>query len=201
MSFQDSTFDTNFIAMRTTRVPAQIVVDFNAGDGIPSWHFNDDAEMLDPALWTAAELYQNRGRSEGDAVTAQLDGDYSFGDTGIFKRLKVGVRYDDRGASQSSPQPVPPDFLGGPFSALPEGYQYINEGFMDGEADVPTSWMVANGWYIQDHRDDLRALYGQPAGDPALLKAFDVTEKTMTAYAMADMDFGDKFHVNAGVRS
>ncbi len=77
MSFQDSTFDTNFIAMRTTRVPAQLVVDFNAGDGIPSWHFNDDAEMLDPALWTAAELYQNRGRSEGDAVTAQLDGDYN----------------------------------------------------------------------------------------------------------------------------
>jgi iron complex outermembrane recepter protein len=200
VSFQDSTFDTNFIAMRTTRVPAQLVVDFNAGDGIPSWHFNDDAEMLDPALWTAAELYQNRGRSEGDAVTAQLDGDYLFGDTGLFKRLKFGVRYDDRGASQSSPTPVAPDFLGGSFGALPEGYQYINEGFMDGEADVPTSWMVANGWYIQDHRDDLRALYGQPGGDPALLKAFDVTEKTMTAYAMADMDFGDKFHVNAGVR-
>ena len=89
VSFQDSTFDTNFIAMRTTRVPAQLVVDFNAGDGIPSWHFNDDAEMLDPALWTAAELYQNRGRSEGDAVTAQLDGDYVFGDTGTVQAAEV----------------------------------------------------------------------------------------------------------------
>jgi len=200
VSFQDSTFDTNFIAMRTTRVPAQIVLDFNAGDGIPSWHFNDDAEMLNPALWTAAELYQNKGKSEGDATTATLDGDYLFGDTGMFKRLKVGLRYDDRSAAQSSPQPVAPDFLGGTFDALPEGYQYINDGFMDGEADVPSSWMVANGWYIQDHRDDLRALYGQPAGDPTLFKVFDVSEKTMSAYAMADMDFGDKFHVNAGVR-
>jgi hypothetical protein len=123
--------------MRTTRVPAQIVIDFNAGDGIPSWHFNDDAEMLNPALWTAAELYQNKGKSEGDAATATLDGDYLFGDTGMFKRLKVGLRYDDRSAAQSSPQPVAPDFLGGPFDALPEGYQYINEGFMDGNADVP----------------------------------------------------------------
>ena len=200
VSFQDSTFDTNFIAMRTTRVPAQIVLDFNAGDGIPSWHFNDDAELLDPALWTAAELYQNKGKSEGDAATATLDGDYLFGDTGMFKRLKVGLRYDDRSAAQSSPQPVAPDFLGGAFSALPEGYQYINDGFMDGEADVPSSWMVANGWYIQDHRDDLRAIYGQPAGDPTLFKVFDVTEKTISAYAMADMDFGDKFHVNAGIR-
>src|SRR5678815_3457347 len=90
--------------MRTTRVPAQLMVDFNAGDGIPSWHFNDDAEMLNPALWTAAELYQNRGRSEGDAVTAQLDGDYGFGDTALrrYRRLPA--------ACQLRRIPAPPQF-------------------------------------------------------------------------------------------
>ena len=200
LAFQDSEFNTNFIAMRTTRVPAQITLDFNHNDGIPSWHFNNDEDMLNPALWTAAELYQNRGRNKGDATTFQLDGDYSFGDGGMFRNLKFGVRYDDRGASNENPRPVAPDFLGGPFSALPEGYQYVNHDFMDGNADMPTSWMTANGYYIHDHRDDLRALYGQPAGDPTLIKVFDVTEKTMAAYAQADANFGEKFHVQAGVR-
>jgi TonB-dependent receptor len=200
LAFQDSEFDTNFIAMRTTRVPAQITLDFNHNDGIPSWHFNNDEDMLDPALWTAAELYQNRGRNKGDAVTFQADGDYSFAESSVFSHLNFGVRYDDRGASNENPRPVAPDFLGGPLSALPEGYQYINHGFMDGHADMPTTWMTANGYYIHDHRDDLRALYGQPAGDPTLIKVFDVTEKTMAAYLQADADFGDKFHVQAGVR-
>ncbi len=200
LSFQDSEFDTNFIAMRTTRVPAQLTLDFNHNDGIPSWHFDNDEDMLDPALWTAAELYQNKGRNKGDATTFQFDGDYSFAEDGAFSHLKFGVRYDDRGASNENPRPVAPDFLGGPLSALPEGYQYINHGFMDGNADMPTSWMTANGYYIHDHRDELRALYGQPAGDPTLIKVFDVTEKTMAAYLQADADFGDKFHVQAGVR-
>jgi len=200
LSFQDSEFNTNFIAMRTTRVPAQITLDFNHNDGIPSWHFNNDADLLNPALWTAAELYQNRGRNKGDAKTFTLDGDNSFADDSVFTHLKFGVRYDDRGASNENPRPVAPDFLGGPLSALPEGYQYINENFMDGHADMPTSWMTANGYYIHDHRDELRALYGQPAGDPTLIKVFDVSEKTLGMYVQADADFGEKFHVNAGVR-
>jgi TonB-dependent receptor len=200
LAFQDSEFNTNFIAMRTTRVPAQLTLDFNHNDGIPSWHFNDDAELLDPALWTAAELYQNKGRNKGDATTFQLDGDYSFGDSAMFKHLKFGVRYDDRGASNENPRPLAPDFLGGPLSALPEAFQYINHGFMDGNADMPTSWMVANGNYIHDHRDELRAIYGQPAGDPTLIKSFDVTEKSMAAYVQADANFGEKFHVQAGLR-
>jgi TonB-dependent receptor len=202
ISHQTSRFDTNFIAMRTTRVPAQITLDFNAGNGIPSWHFDNDADLLDPNQWTAAELFQNRGSSAGDADTVQVDGDYNFGAAGgkILKLLKFGVRYDDRNATQGSPRPVAADFLGGSFGALPSQYQYVNHGFMDGEADVPNSWMVANGYYIHDHRDEVRALYGQPAGDPVLIKAFDVTEKTASAYVQADLKFGDKFTANLGVR-
>ena len=77
LSFQDSEFDTNFIAMRTTRVPAQITLDFNHNDGIPSWHFNNDAtdDMLNPALWTAAELYQNRAGTKATRRRSRLDGD------------------------------------------------------------------------------------------------------------------------------
>jgi iron complex outermembrane receptor protein len=205
-AFQDSTFDTNFIAMRTIRIPGtvgQIMLDFNAGGGIPSWHYTDDAAMLDPANWEAAELFQNRGRNKGDATTLQLDGDYAFaGDAegAWFKRLKFGVRYDDRSSSQANPRPVAADFLGGSFTNVDESFYYTNRNFMDGNADVPTSWLVPNGWYILDHRDELRALYGQPAGDPTLIEAFNVEEKTSSVYVQADMNFGEKLDIQAGLR-
>ena len=203
LSFQESQFDTSFIAVRTERVPEQIRLDFNAGNGIPSWHFfqggvNADANMLNPQGWTVGQIFQNAGRNEGDAQTLSVDGDYQFG--GVFKTLKFGIRYDERGASASNPRPQPNPFLGGTLINLPIEATWINHGFMDGEADVPTSWAVVNGYWVRRHADEVRDLYGQPHGDPALIKAFDVTEKTSSAYVQADMEFGDKFHAQAGVR-
>ena len=92
-------------------------------------------------------------------------------------------------------------FLGGSFDAAdPDMFQYTNDGFFDGEADVPTAWVVANGYYMHDHRDEVRALYGLPAGDPALIEAFDVQERTVSAYVQTDMEFGEKFQAQAGLR-
>jgi iron complex outermembrane receptor protein len=206
LAFQESTFETNFIAMRTNNavfIP-QLNIDFNAGDGIPSWHFNDDAAMLNPNNWSAAELYQNKGRDDGDAITFQLDGDYDFaGDSGEgwFKRLKFGVRFDDRGAQSADPRPIAPATIGFPlFSTIDDNFYYVNEGFMDGEADVPTTWLVANGWYMNDHRDELRAIYGQPTSDPVLIESFDVQETTSSVYLQADMKFGEKLDAQLGVR-
>ncbi|HEU5134830.1 MAG TPA: TonB-dependent receptor [Steroidobacteraceae bacterium] len=206
VSFQDSSFETNFIAMRTNNgmlIPS-LSLDFNAGDGIPSWHFNDDAAMLDPNNWLAAELFQNRGKQDGDAATFQLDGDYDFAgdsDAGWFKQLKFGVRYDDRNSKNASPRPVAPATIGFPsFSTIDPAFYYVNDSFMDGEADVPTTWLVANGFYMNDHRDDLRAIYGVETADPTLIESFDVNETTSAAYLQADMKFGEKFDAQVGVR-
>lgn len=198
LSIQDSEFDTTFIAVRTERVPESLTLDFNAGNGIPSWSFNDNAEMLDASRWTVAQLFQNKGRTEGGAKTLTVDGDYELGD-GALKLLSFGVRYDDRDAKSHSPAPTPEPFLGRPLSEMPGGMVWRNSGFMDGEADVPTAWAVVNGYYIHDHADEIRELYGMPAGGPVLKRAFDITEKTASAYVQADFELG-KLRGQAGVR-
>jgi TonB-dependent receptor len=214
LSFQDSQFDTTFIAIRTDRVPPQIMVDLNHGDGLPSWHYtnpadasNTDAAMLDPAGWNMAQLFQNKGRDLGGAQTLSIDGDYDF-DGNVFKKLSFGVRYDDRGALHRQPRPgdtgerrlavgmtlaAAADALG------TDSFLHTNSDFFT-DSSTPHTWVLPNGWYIGNHPDDIRALYGQPAGGPALQKAFEVDERTASAYVQADMDFGDRFHAEVGVR-
>lgn len=198
LSVQNSEFNSSFIAVRTERVASSVTVDFNAGSGIPSWHFNDDAAMLDPSVWNVGALFQNRGRQKGDAQTLQIDGDYQLGD-GVFRLLSFGVRYDDRSAESFSPPPTPEPFLGQNMSTLPSGMITTNRGFFDGEGDVPTAWAVVNGYYLLDHADEVRALYGAPAGGPQLLRAFDVKERTASAYLQTDIEIG-KLQGQFGVR-
>src|SRR5690606_34292205 len=113
---------TEFIAVRTERVPASLTVDFNRGDGSPSWHFNDDAEMLDASLWNMGQLFQNKGRDEGGATTFSLDGDYDLGHD-IFRTVSFGVRYDDRDAIHYQPRTTAAPFLPAPstLAQMPAG--------------------------------------------------------------------------------
>ncbi|MBB5519797.1 TonB-dependent receptor [Amphiplicatus metriothermophilus] len=204
LSYQKSDFSTQFVAVRTTRVPESISIDFNGGDGIPSWEFNDNAEMLDPSVWTVAELFENAGASHGDAFTASFDGDYDLdradGD-GFFKKLSFGFRYDDRSAAESQIPPRDSAFLGQPLDSLDPGFQWVNKGFFDGRANVPSSWVVANGYFIRDNRDDVRALYGVTA--PQLMEAFTIDERSIAGYLQLDLEprlFDQPFFIQAGVR-
>ncbi len=202
LSVQKSEFNTNFIAVRTERVPGSITLDFNTGNGIPSWHFNNDAEMLDASRWNMGQLFQNAGKDNGDAKTLSLDGDYKFADGGIFKKLSFGVRYDDRGAIHYQPAPTASPFLPAPatLAQMPEGMLWHNKNFFDGGDYIPGSWLVANGYWIQDHAAEVRGMYNMPVDGPALLRSYDVTEKTSSVYVQADFDIGEKLHGNAGVR-
>jgi TonB-dependent receptor len=209
VTLQDSKFETNFIAMRLNapRFSRDYVdIDFNNGNGTPSYHFNDDAHLLDENNWIAAEMFQNRGKSEGNAVTFQLDGTFAAAEQGsdaMFQGLKFGVRFDDREATESIPDPaaVATRNNGFPnFSTFDERWYHRNSGFMDGEADLPTSWLVPNGWYMANHRDELREAYGAPTADADLFEAFNVQEKTSSAYVQADFKFGQKFDVQTGLR-
>ncbi len=189
LSVQNSEFNTRFIAVRTERVPDSVTVDFNAGGGIPSWHFNDDSQLLDPSVWTVGALFQNRGRQEGGAETLQIDGDYELGD-GVFRMLSFGVRYDDRDTESFSPRPTAEPFLNRNMTTLPSGMITRNSGFFDGEGDVPTGWTVVNGNYLLDNADEVRALYGMPTGGPVLIRAFEVKERTASAYVQTDIEIG-----------
>ena len=211
LSFQNSEFQTDFYAMRTERVPEGLTLDFNDGDGLPSWHFvnaagdNQDDLLVDPASWTVAQFYDNAGRAEGDAVTLNLDADYDLFTPGsIAQKFSFGVRYDSRNAAEYQRPPRPDVFLGQPMTNLDPGLQYVNEGFFDGRADVPTTWMVPNGYYIRDNIDDFLALYGLPSSDQLQLdKVFDINETTFSAYAMLDteaMILDRPLMVQAGLR-
>ncbi|HUQ12544.1 MAG TPA: TonB-dependent receptor [Steroidobacteraceae bacterium] len=202
LSVQGSQFESHFIAVRTERVPASITLDFNSGNGIPSWHFNDDEEMLDATRWNMGQLFQNAGKDLGRAQTLTVDGDYEFDEGNAFQRLSFGVRYDDRNALHRQPVTTPSPFLPAPrtLAQMPEGMLWNNDDFFDGKGYIPGSWLVANGYWIQDNADEVRALYGQPAGGPAIVRSYEVEERTGSVYLQTDFKLGDKFYGNAGLR-
>src|SRR3546814_824344 len=123
--------------MRTSRVAPQIMVDFNTGNGYPSYNFSDNSVLADPSAWTVGELYDNADKSSGSAWTFRLDGKKDF-DGGFLRQVKAGIRYDNRKAASSVRGQDAPA-LNVPFTSLPEGAQYLNHGFFNGRASVPRS--------------------------------------------------------------
>jgi len=208
LSYQNSQFDTQFLAMRIDRVAKRIDVDFNTRDGIPSYNFDNNDLLTDPAQWNVGEFYDNANRSKGDALTLHLDGENRW-DDGFLRRVKAGIRIDDRNAMDSVRAQDAPG-LGRRLATLDPGLQLLNKDFFDGRAKVPTSWLVPNGTYIYENVDAIRQLYkGSVAPNLklsdqlSLTDVFDINEITMTAYAMADGQFdlfGRPFFVQAGVR-
>ena len=202
VAYQDSTTETTFIAQRISRVASQITVDFNQADGIPSFSFSDNTLLNDPSAWNVGELYDNANRGEGSALTLSLDGGYDW-DFGFLRRIKAGLRYDDRKAS-TFVRDQSAGALGVGFDTLDANYQFYNSDFLDGVADVPHSWVVPNGNFIGENPDVVRTLYGLPTSESlSLERVFDIDEITMSAYFLVDTEidlFGRPLQAQAGLR-
>lgn len=208
LSYQNSQFDTQFLAMRIDRVARRIDVDFNSGNGIPAYNFDNNALLTDPAQWNVGEFYDNANRSKGDAITLHLDGENRW-DTGFLRRVKAGIRVDSRNAIDSV-RTQDARGLGRRLSSLDPALQLLNKDFFDGRANVPTSWLVPNGTYIYENVDAIRELYRSTvspniklSNDLTLTDVFDINEITMTAYVMGDAQidlFGRPLKLEAGVR-
>jgi TonB-dependent receptor len=205
-AYQDSQYSSQFLAMRTDRVANSITVDFNPGNGVTAFKFDNNALLTDASQWNVAQLYDNANKNEGDAITLSFDGTYDA-DWGPLKTVKAGYRYDFRSASES--QRTQEGFLGRPLSTLDKGLQFTNSDFFDGRAAVPTSWVLANGYYLRDHAPELRTLY--KTVNPAfrttdqlrLFRNFSIDEATTAAYVQADFEqevFGRPLKAQAGVR-
>ena len=205
LAIQNSVFRSQFLAMRTDRVAHQVHVDFNAGDGLTSFGFDNTAALTDPSAWNVAQFYDNANRNSGGAVTGTLDAKYDA-DWGPVRTVSFGYRYDDRKASEANS--TQSSFLGRPLSTLPEGLQYYNKDFFAGRSDVPTEWVVANGYYIADHVDEIRSLYHSVDGAFSatklpLFQTFSIKEVTTSAYVQADLEnelFGRRLRSEFGVR-
>ncbi|WP_121116649.1 TonB-dependent receptor [Croceibacterium ferulae] len=207
LTYQDSTNETSFFAMRTNRGPLDLDVDFNAGGGMPGYSFGNTALLTDATQWTVGDLFDSGTKGTGSALTFMLDG-YHEWDEGFLRRIKAGLRFDDRDTStfirdQSA------GALGGTLAALGDEYSFTNNGFFDGRADVPSSWVLADGPALYGNRDAIRSLYQRinPAlrlsDDLELDRVFDINESTWAAYLLADGEvdiFGRPLQVQGGAR-
>lgn len=216
LTYQDSRFSSDFLAMRNVRVPEALQLDFNTGSGIPAWQFlradgSDGNDLLtDPAQWGVGEFYDNANRDAGSAWTFQTDADYEIeGD--VLRTLSFGVRYDDRKASAASRTQGGNGWLGWVprMASMPDGMWYVNSGFFDGRADVPESWGVADPRYIAENADEIRKIYNDAGFNYTLSdqlqleQDFRVREKTSAAYLQGDVEFdvgARPLSIQAGVR-
>lgn len=202
VAYQTSTFKTSFIAMRTDRTAHQITADFNAGGGVPSYNFDDNSLLTQPGTWNIAQLYDNANRDHGSALTGNLDAYYTW-DSGFVRRVKGGLRIDDRKAA-SYVRTGDANSLGRSLTTLPEDAYFTNSDFFTGEGDVPRSWVTPKGSWVYKNADTVRALYGLPTSDQLSLdRTFDIDEITMSAYLMGDGQisvFGRPLMLEAGVR-
>ncbi len=191
LSYQTSEFNSTFFAMRTDRVAPSIVVDFNANDGLPAFKF-PGSNLNDPSIWNIAQLYDQAHRNKGEAVTFTTDGSYQT-NWNFLRKLSFGLRYDDRKASEAQRLQDAPG-LGQLLSKYPK-LQHYNSNFFDGKADVPSSWVVADGYYIRDNADEIRNLYKstvaptlQSGSQLKLVENFNVNEVNTAVYLMGHFD-------------
>ena len=206
LSYQTSTYHSEFTATRIDRVAPSINVNFNDGNNNTAFHFNNDADLVDPTKWNVAQFYDNANRNKGSAATANLSGVYDT-DWGPLETIQFGVRYDDRKASEANR--TQSSTLNRNLASLGAGYSSVNANFGTDISDVPRSWVEPNAYYIRDHIDDWRKLYN--AADPnfmttdqlRLQKTFDVDEKTTNLFLMGNTHnelFGHSLRGNFGVR-
>ncbi|OIR08241.1 vitamin B12 transporter BtuB [mine drainage metagenome] len=207
LSWQTSVFNSTFFAVRIDRVAPSISVNFNAHDGLPAFSF-PGSDLNDPSLWNIAQMYDQAHRNKGSAGTFTSDGVYKL-HIPFFKDLKFGVRYDDRSASEAQRLQGGNTSLGQSLAKYPQ-LQYHNSNFFDGRAAIPSSWVVANGYYIYNHADEIRNLYKstvdptiQTSDQLQLTENFHVNEVNTAGYFMTDFETylaGHKLDGQAGAR-
>ncbi len=206
VAYQDSKNETSFFAIRTDRGPLDLDVDFNAGGGLPAYSFGNQEVLTDASQWTVGNLFDSGTKNSGSALTLMLDGEYKW-DEGFLRRIKAGWRYDDRKANSYVRDQGAGGLPGVTLAAFGQGTPFTNNGFFDGRADIPTSWVLADPRSMD--KDAVRQLYRAVA--PGLLlsdemtfgRVFGINEQNLAAYVVADGEleiFGRPLQLQGGVR-
>lgn len=206
VSYQTSTYHSEFTATRIDRVAPSINVNFNDGGNDTAFHFNDDADLVNPAKWNVAQFYDNANRNKGSAATATLAGVFDA-NWGPLDTIHFGARFDDRKASEANR--TQSSTLNRNLGSLGPAYSSTNANFGSDISDVPRSWVEPNAYYIRDNIDDWRKLFNsvdpnfQTTDQLRLQKTFEVDEKTTNLFLMGNTQnelFGHRLRGNFGVR-
>lgn len=208
-SYQTSTYNTSFLAMRITRTASDIYVDYNQKGGNLAFNFGDGEYLLtEPSAWTTGTLYDNGNTSHGSAYTLSFDGVYDLdGTAGPLKKVSFGLRYDDRGASAGE-RTASGDFSENlaTLAASHSGILTYNSKFFEGVSDVPDAWVNVSGSYLYKHRDEIRKLWGgnlTSAIRHNMFTNFKIDEINTAAYLTADFEqdvFSNPLTISGGVR-
>lgn len=151
-------------------------------------------------FYFANTLYQDLNKSNSRQYAFKLDSTFDI-DSNFLREVQVGARYSDRAGTfravaggPAFPGPnrgtlvssvgLPSDFL----VRSPDSIPYINGG---------SHWYTPNPDYLLNNTDELRALYGAPAGDPDWdpTRNYDAKEKNFAAYMQG------KYQVDIGASS
>ena len=196
--FQDSEFQDQFFALRMDQNAPRMFVDFNTGGGVPFLGYYDDpntapdeSDMTNPDLWNFAELYDNGQLDEGDAFTWTADADLAV-EWSWINTLSFGIRYDDRGAEESSYfgpslhcNSVPS--CAGLTPADFPGLMGPTTNHFDGQARVLTSWAIPTQSGMLSNREAMRTAWGYPlANEKVLEQEFSIDETKTAIYVQAD---------------
>lgn len=213
---QDSEYTNNFFAMRFDRTAYGLDVDYNNRDGVPSVVFwdnpattVDESDIAAVANWNAGTVYDNGGSSTGDSAAYTLDLDWQI-DGNIFDSVKVGGRYQVRGAETMS-RDQNAGIGGTSVTELMQllsaagaagdgsGIVYTATDYFDGRANIFDSFITANGYYMLQNKEAVRTVYSLEI-NPVLEKNFSVDEDAAALYVTTKFHLGDSVSGEFGVR-
>jgi len=150
--------------------------------------------LSDPSGFLLANgLFQDYNRSYSDMFQTRIDGSYTF-ESGFIRQLQFGYRYADRSATFRAVT-ANPGAPGGDRKTLVS--DVLPDGFLIESPDsIPVinngaRWYTPDPDFLRDRTDELRALYGQSAGDPAWdpTRNYDANENTWAFYAQLKYGF------------
>ncbi|AXV66736.1 TonB-dependent receptor [Pseudoalteromonas lipolytica] len=213
--YQDSEYKSDFFAMRFDRVASGLDVDFNDNDGVPSISFWDDpntalneADMSAVENWNAGTVYDNGGGNAGDALTFTFDAEYLIGGA-YFDKVKFGGRYEKRtaqeytrtnegGIANTSVASLIEKLAAAGAADDGTGIVYHVNDYFDGRADTFNSFITADGSYMLDNAQAVRAVYGLEAEQ--MYKTFDIEENSFALYATTNFFLTEDISGEFGIR-
>jgi iron complex outermembrane recepter protein len=206
IAYTDSTFtltSVNVDYLFASSPQRAVNFDVPNSDGGPSFNFLN-FDVTNPANFLTRGFFQEYLLVSGKDWQSRGDVEYDLSDTGILRRIQVGVRYADRDAARDRGAPyintrinpatgLPATYedLRVPLSALPVRIGRANPGFDFGGGFPVRTFVAIPASSIRDNLTELRAYFGAPAGLPAFdpTENFRANEKSYAAYAQVKYGF------------
>ena len=200
LTYNQSKVRSRALIVDTAFVVPRIDYAFDVG-GTPSIAFNG-FDVTDGNNLNLLTLFDNRDASNSEQYAGKADLLYTFENGGFLRNFKVGARYarrtGDSGSAQSGALGL--GFL--PQTGFPGLVSNAPDDIIRGKLGVD-GFALTSRSFIDENADQLRALAGRPAGDPAFdpNRTFSLRETVYAAYGQIGFGTeGGALEGTAGVR-